>query len=180
MDEEELLRLEEVESVAAELDIDPVFVRRAVETLRERRAEAVRVQARDARERKTLVVMFAGGVGGLVVLGLTLLWLGHSGLNAHYARVEAARAQVVQVVERQKRIEARYAGQKFSPDQEAEVIGAENRVRVEVRRYDRAAASYNQYARGVAGSVARVLFEHPERVELSTGLDVFSRPFGRP
>ena len=52
-------------------------------------------------------------------------------------------------------------------DSDAELLGAENRVRVEQKRYDEAAAKYNAEARGVGAGLARTFVGLPAEVPMS-------------
>lgn len=167
MEAEDRLTIEEVEAVAAELDIEPQHVREAARTLKDDRAAARAEAVARASLRRKIMAVAAAAVTA-VLLGLAALTgVGHTGLTNRYAAVEASRAQVVSVLERQEKVETRYRGLTLDRDREAEIIGAENRVRVETRRYDTAAAEYNRYASGLSASLARAAFDHPARVKLS-------------
>ena len=54
---------------------------------------------------------------------------------------------------RQRAIQATLGSQPSTPDREAELVGAENRVRVEVQRYAKAAAEYNEAASGLLAPI---------------------------
>ncbi len=172
MEAEDQLSLSEVEAVAAELDIDPEHVREATRKLQKDRADERAETVRKAALRRKLVGVAAAVVTAVLLALTALTGVGHSGLNARYAEVEARQAQIVSVMERQERVEKRYEGLKLDKDREAEIIGADNRVRVERRRYDQAAAEYNRYSSGLSGRLARTVFGHPVRVELSNGAGV--------
>jgi hypothetical protein len=168
MEAEGRLGLDEVEAIAAELDIDPALVREAAGQLKAKRATQRREAVAAKKRRRTLVTAVAGVLATVLLALSGLVGVGHNGLTDRYATVEAAQAQVVQVTDHQEKIEARYKGLELTPDREAEIIGAGNRVRVETRRYDKAAAEYNRYADGIAGSAAQFIFTHPSHMRLST------------
>jgi hypothetical protein len=125
---------------------------RAQAELRERKAEERRLELESSA--RTRFLSFVGvGVALIAALGTAAaLQQAGRGVTNAWADVERARAQVVNVRQRQAEVLARFGGQPPSPEQEAEVSGAANRVRVERRRYDEAAAAYNATA---AGTLAR-------------------------
>lgn len=165
--DEERLTVEELEEVARELEIEPEYVARAVDALRRRRLEqAERSQATQARRRK-LVVGVAAVVAGLCGVVVATGLVGRGGLSERLSTSKQKRAQVVNVVERRARVEARLKGLPQTPDREAELIGSENRVRIETKRYDEAAARYNTYASSIPGLVAVALFRMDARLPLS-------------
>lgn len=167
LEDDDQLSLREVEEVAAELDIDPEHVREATQQLERERARE-RAQAVEAAGLRQRVLKGVAAAVTVALLGLAALTgVGHAGLNSRFADVETRRAQVVNVLERQAVIQKRYEGLELDRDREAEIIGAENRVRVERKRYDEAAAEYNRYASGLSGSIAQRLLSHPARVKLS-------------
>ncbi len=139
----DMLSVQELEEVARELEIPAEFVARAVSELDRRREARSQAEAVASNKRKK----FAASVGAVV--GFMLLWmvLDHSMLSGQWTSVEQAHAQVVNVIERQQATEARYAALKESVDKDAELAGSENRVRIERRRYDEAAGSYNARVR---------------------------------
>lgn len=163
----ERLTVAELEEVAAELDIDPEYVRQAVQELKRRRGEAARLQAQTKAQRSRLMVNTS--IGAAVVLGALCVALvaGQSSLSGSLAEVERASAQVTNVLERQEATKARLADAPASAEREAELSGAENRVRIERRRYDEAASDYNTRAGGFPGVIVVRLFGMPQAVELS-------------
>ncbi len=174
IEDERDLSLEDVKAVGRELDIEPAYIEKAVakrET--EKREQAAAEAALRVERQKQLALARKVGLGGAVavVLGCLVIWLGAqsraSELRSLDAEVARARAQLVSVTERQARVETEYRPRSPSPDRDAELLGAENRVRVERSRYDEAAAAYNA-ARGRSfGGWAARLYDVPARAPLS-------------
>lgn len=168
---EESLTVEEVKEVAAELDIDESYVEAAVHEL-ERRQELAekqreRAQSRRRRMRKRALVAFAG----VALLCLITVGISYSRLNSKLSAAEQRRAQVESVIERGERTRERYEGQPTSIEKNAALDGAENRVRIETRRYDEAASSYNRSARGFPGGFVTSTFGMPGELPLSDEID---------
>ncbi len=167
-EEEELLSVEELEQVAAELDIPQHLVAPAVETVRQRReAELAAERARAVRAKQVrLGVLAGGGVLGVIVLVLAITT--YSSLRDAKLAAERQRAQVINVQERQQATAVQWASAADSPDKQAELSGAENRVRVERARYDELATEYRRHAGGVFGWLARTLAGYPDTLPLSS------------
>ncbi|WP_437909748.1 hypothetical protein WME95_18830 [Sorangium sp. So ce327] len=163
------LRIEDLERVGAELEIPPHHVRRAVEELAARRQrEAAR---RDAARRR---LRWAGAALSAIALVLGgLLLSARASLEQGRAEVERRRAQVENVVERRERTRARHEGAAPSPERDAELAGADNRVSIERRRYDEDASAYNALAAGLSAQLAARLFGLPARVPLSNEIDTW-------
>ena len=70
----------------------------------------------------------------------------------------------------EQQVEARYRGQAATPERDAELAGATNRVAIERRRYDKVATEYNDAAGSLTGSLGAMFFGLPDRVPLSTEL----------
>ncbi|MBK6577713.1 MAG: hypothetical protein IPG17_16245 [Sandaracinaceae bacterium] len=140
---------------------------RALALLRKQQARE-RHEARLREERRKQVRLFAA-VAALALLVL----LGMAGANTHaelrdlHAQVERARAQVENVRERQVAVVARLASAEASAGREAELSGAENRVRIERARYDEAAAAYNAAAGSAWAGLCVTASGLPERAALS-------------
>ena len=145
-EDDDTLALEDLRAVGAELDIPPEYLERAREELARRRAEAEAARAREAAARRKLLTYIGIGAVALVVIVVGWGWAAVSGLRTAYASVEAQRAQVANVLERQEAIREALADRPDSPDKDAELVGSENRVRVETQRYAGAAAAYNDRA----------------------------------
>lgn len=158
----------ELEEIAEELRIPSKHVEPALDVLGKRREEAAKqASARRARIKTALI----GSVTALAV-GLSALGLGvtttTSALSGPRAAVDRQRAQVETVIERRERIEARLEGAPPSLDRDAELIGAENRVAIERRRYDEAASAYNTLASEAPRSFFCTIAGVPCRVPLSS------------
>ena len=168
----ERLTVEELEEVGQELGIEARYVAQPVETLRSRRA-AAEAEARAAARRRRRLLLSAGlAVAAVVALVVVMALVGRSSLHAQLAQVEQQRAQVMSVRERQRHIAETLTGAAQTSEREAELIGSENRVRVETKRYDGAAAEYNRQAVSLSGTAARWLFDLPARVPLSSDGDI--------
>ncbi len=165
--EEGKLTLDEVKAVGRELDLADEHVEKAVRELelhrQQERAQALRAAARQKRA----LTIGAAVVAALVALVGVMSLSARSTLVTSYAEVSAKRAQVHSVVERQAKVEATFAGRAPSPDRDAELLGAENRVRIERKRYDEAAAKYNADAQGLGAGLATSLFGLPKTVPMS-------------
>ncbi len=168
--EAEHLTVQDLEDVAQELDIEPRYVKRAIEKLKAQRAS---LKLEEERKSKRLKAWLSVPVLALLVPVLVLAGFAFSGastLEQHHVVVEQKRAQVVNVRERQERIEAKLKGLPMTPDREAELVGSENRVRIETRRYDEAAAAYNRFAVTSRGKLGTMISKEPVRVPLSSEL----------
>ena len=126
-----------------------------------------RLQTRSRR--RSTALFFVGVLASLVLV--TWLGVSYGGLNDRLADVERARAQVVNVLERQVATQAQWAAQPDGPDKNAELTGAESRVRVERRRYDEAASAYNADVTGFPRGLLASLFGLPEKLLLSHEVD---------
>lgn len=168
MHEEERDRLDvaDLHAVGAELDLPPEIVERARVQLAERRQEEVRTSAARAELRRRRARWAAVSA---VLLALVLGVWGQataSALGERHAAVTAQAAQVENVRARQREVEELLAGRPSSPDRDAELIGAGNRVRVETQRYALAAAAYNEAAARAPAAWVRPLAGLPREVPL--------------
>jgi hypothetical protein len=114
-----------------------------------------------------------GGIVGAAVVALALAVFGitYSSLQSTLSAAEQKRAQVENVVERQAKTEQMYAGQADSLEKNAALEGAENRVRIEVRRYDEVAAEYNSSAAGFPGGLVVSATGLPAELPLSNDIE---------
>lgn len=127
---------------------------RAQAEARARRAEERKLERAGAARRR-FFLLIAGGVALVFALAVgTAVREAGRGVIAAHAELERARAQVVNVRQRQAEVIAQLSGSENTPEHEAELTGAANRVRVERGRYDQAVAGYNAAAQGVFGEVA--------------------------
>lgn len=134
---------------------------RAQAELRERKAEERKLEL-ESSARTRFLSFVGGGLALIAALGAAAaLQQAGRGVTQAWAEVDRARAQVVNVRQRQAEVLARFGGQPTTPEQEAEVSGAANRVRVERRRYDEAAAAYNASAAGTLAKLAARLHGLP-------------------
>lgn len=164
---EERLSLAQVDQIAEELGIEPEHVGEAIETLQQRRETSANQQrsARMARRKWGRVTAIVAGC----LLGLALL--AYSLLSSRLSAVEGARSQVKNVVERQLATESTYRERPPSPERDAELDGAANRVRVERRAYDLAARRYNDSASSVLSMPFRGLLGFPKKAPLSSEVE---------
>ena len=124
---------------------------RALDVLDERRAEAKRMDERSQLLRiQRYKLALKALLGCLLVSGVGFVsWHlltanTQSALAAEWAEVEQRRSQVLNVQQRMQRVQQRLAEAPRNLQTNDELAGAENRVSIERRRYDRAAAQYNQ------------------------------------
>lgn len=161
----------EMKEIAAELRIDPRYVEPAIDSLERGRRMAREARERARKRRIALAIRGAIGLGGIAAaLALGAAWT-RGVLAPAWSDVERARAQVETVRERRERVEEIWRDRPASLDRDAELAGAENRVGIERRRYDEAAAAYNARA----GGLPHVLFCRvagvPCRAELSSEIE---------
>ncbi len=143
---------EDLNAVGRELDIPPEYMERARVELARRRAEAARVAA----AKKALRTRIGIGAAAAAALATVIVGFAYSStasdLHALHEDVEARAAQVRNVEARQQSVTARLGDREPTPDVDAELIGADNRVRVETQRYGTAAADYNEAVSGAWAS----------------------------
>lgn len=161
------LTVAELESIASEMDIPTEYVAKAVTTLESRRKNDALAARQSAQRRRMVAVVIAA------MLAVASLWTyGVRGtLSDLSAEVDAKQAQVASVIERQTKVNARYEGLDATPERDAELAGAENRVRVEMRRYDDAVTAYNKAAQGLMATLAQGVFGLPPKMPLSSERD---------
>jgi len=168
IEDEDDLSVEDMKAVGRELDIEPAYIEEAV-ALREaeKRKQAATEKVALAERQRRLLLARKIGIGAIaaLVLASLVIWLGArsraSDLRALDAEVGRARAQLVSVSERQAKVETEYRPRGPGLDRDAELMGAENRVRVERMRYDEAAAAYNAARGGSFGGWASRLYGVP-------------------
>jgi len=164
---EEQLSVSDLKEVALELGIEPHFVTRAIEALEERRRTKAALEQQQAQRRRTIKIAVAVALALFLLIGGGTSLSLQSSLTEQLSVAEQKRAQVKNVLERQKKVERRVKELKPGPEKDAELAGAENRVRIERRRYDQAASKYNAKAGGVFASLCARLFGLPPRLPLS-------------
>jgi hypothetical protein len=142
---------------------------RAQALLQKERAEDRRVEL-DSRARQRFALQLSAAIlGAAALLGGIAAHQTSSRLSALDAAVARAKAQVVSVRERQAQVVARFEQAPPGEERDAELSGAENRVRVELKHYDEAAADYNAAADAAWARFCAQLSKLPERAELSSG-----------
>ena len=164
-DDEGKLTPEQMREVGEELDIPVEYIEKAraeleVQRKRERRA------ANDKKERSKMVKMAAMGVAAVFVLVVVVGALStSSSLNKLEGIVKQTRAQVENVKAREVETKARLKGRASSPDIDAELSGAANRVRVETKRMNDAIAAYNTKASSLFGTLATLFTGLPGSIK---------------
>lgn len=134
-----------------------------------KRHEKARAEQFENAGRRRFFVIVAASVLLLLVLGISVkLRVDGERLTTRYAAVEKSRAQVKNVKERQLEVTAHQQYAEPSETRDAEIAGAENRVRVERKRYDEAATAYNAELDGFFVKWAAKTRGLPPSVELST------------
>ena len=134
----------EVDAIAQELGIDRKYVEAAQHELAQLRADEIQAKAKRARQRKIRVSLLVSGTVLLCVMATSA----RNRLADEHAEVSKARAQLVNVIERQHSVQNRLASAPFSEGKDAELAGAENRMRIQRKRYDEHATRYNRSANG--------------------------------
>lgn len=164
--QDRLITVAELEDVAQQLDIPKQFVTPAVFELKARRRQARRRKREARRRSQGLWVVVVAAVLCVPVYGMVV----HGGLKRHAAEAAKAKSQWRNVMERQAAVRKRYETAPPSPERDAELDGAENRVRIERERYDRTVTEYNIAAAGPVGSLLARLGDLPADLPLSEGL----------
>lgn len=154
----------DVVQIGEELGLDGHHVEQAVDELRDRQQRDAEDNARRRKQIKKYLTVTAVAVGVVFALLLLMGLMGRSSLRELSAEVDKKRAQLQNVVERQQKVDARYANMPSTPEHDAEIDGALNRVSIERRRYDEAATRYNTEAGSLTGSLAATFFGMPETV----------------
>ena len=169
--EASFLSVEELQEVAAELDIPARLLGPAIEEVRRRRElELARERADAAAAMRRRKIALYGGAALAVVL---VVWglVARASVRDAMLDAEKQRSQVVNVMDRQVATRAQWADAPDSPDKRAELSGAENRVRVERQRYDEIATEYRRRASSLGGRVVVWLGGYPPELPLSSGID---------
>ena len=161
------LSVEELQEVAAELDIPTEFVVPAIDALRQRRENLLAADRLRKKRFKTGLII---SIAALTVLTFSAVGV-QSGLSSRLAEAELARAKVLTVLKHQRETKKVWEPRPDSSDRQAELDGAANRVRVETGRYDKAVTEYNQASRGFLHSLARMFSVLPDKLPLSSEID---------
>jgi hypothetical protein len=163
----ERLSEQDLRAVASDLDLPEHYLGPAIAELdRRRKAAQLAAEAR-ARTKKRLII------SAISVFAILSLWaiLTNSSLGTELATISQQRAQIDNVLERQRATEAQWRDLPHSDKRAAELSGAENRVRIERKRYDEVAAAYNGRVSSFPTSLWASLFGRPKSVPLSTEFD---------
>ena len=169
--EASFLSVEELQEVAAELDIPARLLGPAIEEVRRRRElelERERARAEAVARRNRIALVAAASL--TVVLLAWGLWARASVRDA-MLEAERQRSQVVNVMDRQVVTRAQWVDAPDSAQKSAELSGAENRVRVERQRYDDLATEYRRRTSSLGGRVVVWLGGYPEQLPLSSEID---------
>lgn len=140
---------------------------RAQALLRKRQAKQHKAERASADRRRRSALWLTGMGLAAVALVLVASLQKQSELKSFDADVARARAQVDNVQERQREVRKRYAARDASASKDAELDGAENRVRIERARYDQAAQRYNSAAGTAWGGFSAKLWGLPKSKPLS-------------
>ena len=170
-DEANRLTPEELAEIGAELGIPAEYVDRARQKLRERRAHQER-EAKQAARLRTKIAVIAGAL--ILCAGAIFgLWSSFavSSLRDAFAEVERTRAQVDNIRARKTAIEQQFEGRGPSLEKDAQLVGAQNRLRVELKRFNEAAAQYNRRASSFPASLWTGGPNLPVRVDMATTAD---------
>lgn len=147
---EERLRVEDVVEAGAEVGISPESVRKGInQAIREQKAKAAARASLVARA-KAFARGFVSMLVGIIFIGLLL----RATLEDRFNDVVDARTRVHEAIQRQAEVRS------MTRD-EAELLGAENRISIARRRYDRAARAYNN------NNMFAPRFGRPDRVPYS-------------
>ena len=174
MDQEaSYLSVEELQQVAEELDIPARLVQPAIEEVRRRREKELAAERAALRARRRAIRIGAGVSAGLgVVLAIWAL-VQRSSMQEALLAAQSQRSQVVNVIDRQGATHAQWDDASDSAEKRAELSGAENRVRVERKRYDELATAYGREASSLMGKVWVSLGGYPAELPLSSEIDTW-------
>lgn len=140
------LSAQEMTEVGEDLGIPQKYVDQARRQLSEQRAvEAREKRGRAANERK---IRRFGAIISIVLIAIGCIWsaVASSSLGDAEAALRAQSRQVQSARQRQSSVHTLLADRPASPDKDAELIGAENRVRVELKRCNEALSAYQRAA----------------------------------
>lgn len=166
MAEQDELSREDLNAVGRELDVPPEYIERAREELARRAAERTRAEREAVERRRKLLRRTIAAVAAAALTLAVWSWSAVSGVRERHAAVQSTAGQVENVRARRAQVTQLLAGRPASVDKDAELIGAENRVRVETQRYTLAAAAYNDAAARFPASLVLPLTGLPRAVPL--------------
>ena len=140
---------------------------RALAELRQQRARERHAEREAQARKRKLLVGAAATAGGLLVVVIAAAFNTQGDLNRALAELDRTHAQLVNVRERQAAVVREWGQRPPGADRDAELSGAENRVRIERARYDEAAADYNATVGATWPSIVARAFQLPTRARLS-------------
>ena len=157
----------QVNAIAKELGIDKKYIHDAQQ-------ELAKLRLREAAKKRRRHTRIKIGLVSIAAMGMLFIATGLSAKNSlldHLADVRQAKAQLVNVSERQQSVRARLLNATPSTGKDAELEGAENRVRIQRKRYDERVTAYNRAANGSLASLWCSLFGLPTAIPLSSDPD---------
>lgn len=166
-EEPERLSFEEVQAIAKELDISTEAVQKAFLVLEEGRVKQAQEEQKQ-QERKALrnKRITQACLVAMICILLSFLF-SYNTLTHQSTEVELHISYVQTALDRQAVIQKRYGTLEPTLDSNAELDGAENRVRVAQRRYDKAVNDYNRSSLSILHRVWIVFLGFPQRYPLS-------------
>lgn len=140
---------------------------RALAMLRQQRAAERHEEIATQKRRDGTRLLLGATAAVVLLLAAIAAFNTRAGLATAHAEVERARAQVTNVRERQDVVLKRFAEAPVSPERDAEISGAENRVRIERARYDEVATKYNAAVGSPWARLCAAVFSLPAEAALS-------------
>ena len=133
------LSFTDVRDVGLQVGLKPALIEEAVRTLVARRQAREMLRRRLRRWAVFLVLGLL--VCGVFGVGCLTVWADQ--VRAQHTMVLRSASQVSNVLARQKFVRSRYQSRPSDQERDAMLDGAENRVRIEMRRYDDMVERYN-------------------------------------
>jgi hypothetical protein len=143
---------------------------RAQALLQKERADERRFEVAEQTRNRFVLQLAAAVLGATALLGGIAAHQTGTKLSALHAAVAEAKSQVMSVRERRAQVVARFEQTPDDAGRDAELSGADNRVRVEMRHYDEAAAAFNGAIDGPWARFCAKLTKLPDHAELSSGV----------
>ena len=162
------MSFEEMAAIAKELNISPEYLQKAIKELEKKRQQEEEDKQKSIQEQKASAKTLkytSFAIGGVLFLSCLFSYASLSGKDAD---VELQRSMVGNALERQKVVQKRYGKESPTPEVNASIDGAENRVRIAKQRYDKAATVYNATARSFLHRPWAGLLGFPSKQPLST------------
>jgi cell division protein FtsB len=165
-DNENDLTSEELADIGRDLGIPVEYVDQARAELTKRRERKQKETREKKRRRKKKAII---AVAATTILAAVFgIWSSTSVSNLRdlHATVEAKRAQVDNIRSRKAAIEQQFAGRPDSLEKDAQTVGSQNRLRVEIKRLNDAVARYNREAQSFPNSLWTGSQQLPDRVDM--------------